>query len=103
MKDAMAGYLQELTEAREMFDGRYDDIKSGRVTPVDGEAFFDSLRQHEDELLKKRKFEIAMLPKAFRLRSGKVQEIHPPKFVFGCCHKKHRVDSGDADNRVGGH
>jgi hypothetical protein len=32
MKDAMAGYLQELTEAREMLDGRCDDIKSGRVT-----------------------------------------------------------------------
>ncbi len=54
MKDAMAGYLQELTEAREMLDGRYDDIKSGRVTPIDGETFFDSLRQCEDELLKKR-------------------------------------------------
>ena len=54
MKNAMAGYRQDLMEAREMLDGRYDDIKSGRVTPIDGEAFFDSLRQREDELLKKR-------------------------------------------------
>jgi len=37
-----------------MLDGRYDDIKSGRVKPVDGEAFFESLRQREDELLKNR-------------------------------------------------
>ena len=37
-----------------MLDGRYNDIKNGRVTPVDGEAFFDNLRQREDELLKKR-------------------------------------------------
>ena len=51
MKDAMAGYLQELTEAKEMLDGRYDDIKSGRVAPIDGETFFDNLRQREDELL----------------------------------------------------
>lgn len=54
MEDAMAGYLQELTEAREMLDSRYNDIKSGRVAPIDGEAFFDNLRQREDELIKKR-------------------------------------------------
>ena len=54
MEDAMAGYLQELTEVREMLDGRYDDIKSGRVLTIDGEAFFDSLRQRGDELVKQR-------------------------------------------------
>jgi predicted transcriptional regulator len=54
LEDAMAGYLQEVTEVRETLDGRYDDIKSGRVTPIDGQAFFDSLRRREDELLKKR-------------------------------------------------
>jgi predicted transcriptional regulator len=54
MEDAMAGYLQELAEAREMLDSRYNDIKSGQVEPIDGEAFFDNLRQREDELLKKR-------------------------------------------------
>jgi predicted transcriptional regulator len=54
VEDALAGYLAEVTEVREMLDGRYDDIKSGRVEPIDGEAFFDSLRQREDELLKQR-------------------------------------------------
>jgi len=34
MKTAMAEYLQELAEAREMFDSLYDDIKSGRVKPI---------------------------------------------------------------------
>jgi hypothetical protein len=34
MKHALTGYLQKLTEAREMLDGRYDDIKSGRVAPL---------------------------------------------------------------------
>ena len=36
-----------------MLDGRYEDIQSGRVKPIDGEAFFEGLRQREDELLKK--------------------------------------------------
>ena len=54
MEDALAGYLQEVAEVRQMLDGRYDEVKSGRVKPVDGEAFFESLRQREDELLKNR-------------------------------------------------
>ncbi len=41
----MAAYLAELTQVRSMLDGRYDDIKSGRVQPVDGEEAFGRLRQ----------------------------------------------------------
>ena len=54
VEDAMAGYLAELAEVRQMLDGRYDDIKSGRVKPIDGEEFFESLRRREEELLKHR-------------------------------------------------
>ena len=54
IEDALAGYLEEAVQVREMLDSRYDDIKSGRVKPIDGQAFFDSLRQREDELLKQR-------------------------------------------------
>jgi predicted transcriptional regulator len=54
VEDALAGYLAEVAEVHEMLDGRYDDIKSGRVKPIDGEAFFDGLRQRENELLKQR-------------------------------------------------
>ena len=53
VQDALAGYLEELADVRDMLDSRYDDIKSGRVKPIDGEAFFASLRQREDALLKK--------------------------------------------------
>lgn len=53
VEDAVAGYLGELAQAREMLDSRYDDLKSGRVKPTDGEEFFDRLRRREDELLKK--------------------------------------------------
>jgi hypothetical protein len=52
VEDAMAGYLEEVAEVRQMLDGRYDDIKSGRVKPIDGEEFFESLRRREDELFK---------------------------------------------------
>lgn len=53
IEDALAGYVPELAQTREMLDSRYDDLKSGRVKPVDGEAFFESLRQREEDLLKK--------------------------------------------------
>jgi predicted DNA-binding protein len=53
VEDAMAGYLGEVAEARNMLDNRYDDIKSGRVKPIDGETFFEDLRQRENELLKR--------------------------------------------------
>jgi predicted DNA-binding protein len=55
VEDAMAGYLVEVTEVRAMLDSRYDDIKSGRVKPIDGETFFEDLQQREVELLKQRR------------------------------------------------
>jgi hypothetical protein len=53
VEDVVAGYFDELAQTREMLNSRYDDLKSGRVKPIDGEAFFESLRQREDDLLKK--------------------------------------------------
>jgi predicted transcriptional regulator len=49
IEDAMAGYLQELAQVREMLDGRYDDLKSGRVKPVDGEEAFANLRRKSEK------------------------------------------------------
>lgn len=48
----MACYLEELAEVRWMLDRRYDEVKSGKVKPIDCEAFFESLRKREDELTK---------------------------------------------------
>jgi hypothetical protein len=53
IEDALAGYVAELEQTREMLDGRYDDLKSGRVKPIDGEAFFDSLHRRQDGIVKK--------------------------------------------------
>jgi predicted DNA-binding protein len=44
VEDAMAGYLAELAQLRTTLDNRYDEVKSGRVKPIDGEEAFDSLR-----------------------------------------------------------
>jgi len=45
IEDAMTGYLAELSQVRKMLDSRYDDIKSGRVQPSDGEELPGRLRQ----------------------------------------------------------
>jgi len=37
VQDAVAGYVDELTETRQMLDSRYDDIKSGKVKMIPGE------------------------------------------------------------------
>lgn len=44
VEDAMAGYLAELAQVRTILDSRYDEIKSGRVKPIDGEEAFDRIR-----------------------------------------------------------
>jgi hypothetical protein len=43
IEDALAGYVPELAQTREVLDSRYDDLKSGRVKPIPGaevEAYF---------------------------------------------------------------
>jgi hypothetical protein len=39
VEDAIAGYLDEVSGVRETLNNRYDELKSGRVSPIDGEAF----------------------------------------------------------------
>jgi hypothetical protein len=47
-QDAIAGYLAELAETREMLDSRYDDIKTGRVKLIPGEEVFARLREKSE-------------------------------------------------------
>lgn len=49
VEDAMAGYLAELAQIRGTLDGRYDDIKSGRVAPIDGEEGFKRIRSKSED------------------------------------------------------
>jgi predicted DNA-binding protein len=48
VEDAMAGYLAELAEIRSTLDARYDEIKDGRVTPIDGDEAFNRIRTRSE-------------------------------------------------------
>ncbi len=43
VQDAVAGYVGELAQTREMLDSRYDDIKSGKVKMIPGDEAFARL------------------------------------------------------------
>ena len=49
VKEAIASYLAELAQLRTTLDGRYDEIESGRVKPIDGEAVFETLRSRRKD------------------------------------------------------
>ena len=48
VEDALAGYLEEVASVRERLNSRYDDLKSGRVKPVEGEEVFRKLREKSE-------------------------------------------------------
>ena len=48
VEDAMAGYFDEVLQAREMLNTRYDDLKNGRVKPIDGEEAFARLKANTE-------------------------------------------------------
>ena len=48
VEDALAGYLEEVASVRETLESRYDDLKSGRVTPIDGEEAFRRLGEKSE-------------------------------------------------------
>ena len=50
VEDAMAGYLDDLSEVKDLLDARYQEVIDGEVTPVDGEASFASLLEQEQIL-----------------------------------------------------
>ena len=45
VEDALGGYLAEVTSVRKTLDSRYDDLKSERVKPIEGEEAFLRPRQ----------------------------------------------------------
>jgi len=49
VQDVVAGYV-EFAGVRGLLDQRYDDLKSGRVEPIDGEQFFELLRLRGEKL-----------------------------------------------------
>jgi predicted DNA-binding protein len=53
VEDAMAGYLDEVAQVRVTLDSRYDDLRSGRVRPVDGEEAYRLLMAKTEERRRK--------------------------------------------------
>jgi predicted transcriptional regulator len=45
VEDAVIGYFDELANAREMLDRRFDDLESGRVRNIDGEEAYRLLME----------------------------------------------------------
>lgn len=45
VEDALAGYLDEVTQVREVLDRRYEELKSGRVAAIDGDVALAHLRE----------------------------------------------------------
>jgi predicted DNA-binding protein len=48
VKDAVAGYVDEVAGTSQMLNSRYDDIKSGKVKLVSGEDVFARLREKSE-------------------------------------------------------
>ena len=45
IEDALARYVADLAETREMLDSRYDDLKSRKVKPIPGDEVVARLRK----------------------------------------------------------
>jgi hypothetical protein len=45
IEDALAGYVADLAQIREMLDSRYDDLKNGKVKLVSGDDVVARLRK----------------------------------------------------------
>ena len=48
IEDAMAAYFAEAHQMQELLDGRYDDLKSGRVNPIEGEEAYARLKANTE-------------------------------------------------------
>jgi hypothetical protein len=45
LQDALAGYLDEVAQTRDMLNSRYDDLKSGGVKPIPGDEIVAYFRE----------------------------------------------------------
>ena len=45
VREVVTGYIHEAVQIRETLDGRYDDIKSGKVKLIPGDEVVAELRQ----------------------------------------------------------
>ncbi len=55
VEDALAAYVTELAETREMLDNRYDDLKDGRVKPITRDEMVAHFQQKSATARQKRR------------------------------------------------
>lgn len=48
VQEVIAGYFDELNRVQETLDGRYDDLKAGRVQPIGGDEASSRLRERSE-------------------------------------------------------
>jgi predicted transcriptional regulator len=48
VEDALAGYLEEVASVRKTLERRFDDLKSGRANPIDGEEALRRLSEKSE-------------------------------------------------------
>jgi len=44
VQHVVEGFIDDVAQTRDMLNSRYDDLKSGRVKPIDGEEAFARLK-----------------------------------------------------------
>jgi len=62
VQDAVAGFVDELAGMCGMLDSRYDDLKSGRVKPIDGEEAFGGCAQKAKSPSMMREVTVVIVP-----------------------------------------
>ena len=55
VEDAVVGYFDELARTRQMLDRRFDDLKSGRMKPIDGEEAYRRLMEKTEAQRQRRR------------------------------------------------
>jgi hypothetical protein len=55
VEDAVIGYFDELAQAREMLDRRFDELESGRVKPIDGDEAYRHLMEKTEAQRKRQR------------------------------------------------
>jgi predicted DNA-binding protein len=48
VQDVLTAYFEEVTRVRDELDTRYDDLKSGRVQPIDGDKALGRFRARSE-------------------------------------------------------
>jgi hypothetical protein len=86
VEDALAGYLEDVASVRKTLDSRHDDLKSGRVKPIDGENAFRRLREKSEDRRSRGRAGTLSIPRCSRtsMRFGNTSRRRTSTPPTGC-------------------